>query len=53
LVVGWNIWPLPPVARIVDLAVNSSSEPSATLRMIAPTQLPSVSRTSPVVNHSS
>ena len=33
LVVGLKIWPLPPVARITDLAVNSSSEPSRMLRV--------------------
>ena len=43
LVVGCQIWPLPPVARITALAPKWSIEPSLTLRQIAPTQLPSSS----------
>ncbi len=53
LVVGLKIWPLPPVARITALAVNTSSEPSRMLRVTAPAIRPSSSRTSAVVNHSS
>ena len=53
LVVGLNAWPAPPEARIVDLAVNSSIEPSRMLRAIAPTQWPASSCARPVMNHSS
>ncbi len=53
LVVGLKTWPLPPVARITDLAANSSIEPSRMLRVTAPAILPSSSCTSAVVNHSS
>ena len=53
LVVGLKHWPAPPEARIVDLAANSSSAPSRMLRATAPTQLPSSSCTSEVMNHSS
>ena len=53
LVVGLKHWPAPPEARIVDLAANSSIEPSRMLRAIAPQQLPSSSCTSAVTNHSS
>ena len=53
LVVGVKIWPLPPVARITDLAVNSWSSPSRMLRVTAPAIRPLSSRTSAVVNHSS
>ena len=53
LVVGLKHWPLPPVARITDLALNSSIEPSRRSRVIAPAQWPDSSSTSPVVNHSS
>jgi hypothetical protein len=38
LVVGLKHWPLPPVARITDLALNSSIEPSRRSRVIAPAQ---------------
>ena len=53
LVVGMNSWPLPPVARITDLAVNSSKLPSRMLRVTAPAMRPESSRTRAVVNHSS
>ncbi len=52
-VVGCQICPLPPEARITALARNSSIEPSRMLRVTAPTQLPSSSSASSVVNHSS
>ena len=52
-VVGRNIWPLPPVARITFFASNSSIEPSRMFRVTAPTQLPWASSASEVVNHSS
>ena len=53
LVVGLKHWPLPPVARITDLALNSSIEPSRRSRVIAPAQCPDSSSARPVVNHSS
>jgi hypothetical protein len=53
LVVGCQTCPLPPVARITFLASKSSIEPSRTLRMTAPTQLPSSSRASADVKYSS
>ncbi len=53
LVVGCQTWPLPPEARITLFAVNSSIEPSRMLRVTAPTQWPSSSIASSVVNHSS
>ena len=40
LVVGLKHWPLPPVARITDLALKSSIEPSRRSRVIAPAQWP-------------
>ena len=53
LVVGCQIWPLPPEARITLFASNSSIEPSLMLRVTAPTQWPSSFIASSVVNHSS
>ena len=41
-VVGRQIWPLPPVARITFLASKSSIEPVLTFRVTAPTHSPCV-----------
>ncbi len=53
LVVGFQIWPEPPVARITDFAWNSSIEPSATLRVTTPQHSPFSSIASEELNHSS
>ena len=53
LVVGWKHCPAPPEARIVDFAVKVSSWPVRMSRATQPTHVPSSSRRSEVVNHSS
>ena len=53
LVVGLKHWPAPPEARITFLAAKVSIRPVRMSRATTPTQLPSSSMISDVVNHSS
>ena len=53
LVVGFQIWPAPPEARIVDFALKTSILPVRMSRAMQPPQEPSSFWMSEVVNHSS